>query len=253
MGVRAIAVAAVLGASTLSVAGAATPCDDRLQTSCSNYPILNPGEAVEVDSAPARSPLRISGSSKAKRMATKRSRQATRLASAKRKLKQARRERTKVAAVSKRRGARPGVRLTTIANRAAAIEVASADDDLTFDKPTVAVALPRPKPAALSVAAAVPFEAATPEEEAAAAAQAVEAVETTGGASLEERFADAMIPSAQAAPVKPLGVVPATVRPAEFAATASVPGNFDLTPLRAAFMAFGGLLVLGTVARLVIA
>ena len=254
MGVRAIAVAAVLGASTLSVAGAATPCDDRLQTSCSNYPILNPGEAVEVDSAPARSPLRISGSSKAKRMATKRSRQATRLASAKRKLKQARRERTKVAAVSKRRGARPGVRLATIANRAPVIELASADDDLTFDKPAVAVALPRPKPAALSVAAAVPFEAATPEEEAAAvAAQAVEAVETTGGASLEERFADAMIPSAQAAPVKPLGVVPATLRPAEFAATASVPGNFDLTPLRAAFMAFGGLLVLGTVARLVIA
>jgi hypothetical protein len=253
MGVRAIAVAAILGASTLSIAGAASPCDDRVKDTCSNYPILNPGEAVEADGGQARTPLRITSDRRAKRIASKRGRHA-RIASAKRKLKEARRERAKVAAVSKRRGARPGVRLAMIAKRATEIEVASATDELTFDQPAGIVAMPRPKPAKLAVAEAVPFDAPTPDEEAAAAAanQAVEAVETTGGASFEERVAEAIMPAAQAAAPKPLGVIPATVRPAEFAA-ANAPGQFDLTPLRTAFIAFGGLLVLGTVARLMIA
>ncbi len=242
MSVRAIAVAAILGATTLSIANAATSCDDRVTASCTNYPILNPGEAVEVDAAQARSPLKITTGSRSKRSATKRGRHATRLASAKRKLKGTR---SKIAA-AKRRGVRPGVKLASIVKRNAEFETASATDDLTFDKPAPSVALPRPKPAVLSV---VPFEAPTAEEEAAAV---TEAVETTGSASLEERLADAVMPSAQAATLKPVGVVPATVRPAEFAA-ASAPGQFDITPLRAAFMAFGGLLMLGTVARLVIA
>ena len=248
MGVRAIAVAAVLGASTLSIAGAASTCDDRIAASCTNYPILNPGETVEAEAAQARSPLRISSDRRAKKVASKRSRHA-RVASAKRKLKQARRERTKVAAVSKRRGARPGVSLTAIAKRSSQVEVASAGDDLTFEQPAVQVAMPRPRPAALS---AVPFDAPTPEEEAAARAEAVEAVTTTGAATLEERMVEAVMPSAQAATLKPVGVIPATVRPSEFA-SAAAPSQFDLTPLRAAFLAFGGLLVLGTLARLVIA
>jgi hypothetical protein len=252
MGYRAIALAAVLGASTLSIAHAAPSCDVRVTPSCANYPILNPGESVETETAQPRSPLRISAERRAKKTASKRGRHAARIASAKRKLKQARRERTKVAAVSKRRGARPGVTLTTIAKRTGEVEVASAQDDLTFDQPAIQVAMPRPKPAALSVAEVVPFNAPTPEEEAAAQSQAVEAIETTGGTSLEERVAEAVISSAQASTPKLVSVIPATVRPAEFA-SAAAPGQFDLTPLRTAFLAFGGLLVLGTVARLMIA
>lgn len=253
MGVRAIAVAAVLGASTLSIAGATTPCDERVKGSCANYPILHPGEAVEVDAGAARSPLKITSNSRAKKTVVKRGRHAARFASVKRKAKEARRERAKVAVVTKRRGARPGVRLATIEQRAAAIEVASAQDDLTFEQPIAKVTMPRPKPAKLSVAEAVPFDAPTPEEEAAAAADAtVESVETTGAASFEERVAEAVMPTAQAATLKPVGLIPATARPAEFAA-ASAPAAVDITPLRAAFLAFGGLLVLGTVARLVIA
>ena len=251
MGIRAIAVAAVVGASTLSIASAATPCDDRVMASCTNYPILNPGEAVETESGHSRSPLRISSDRRAKKTAVKRGRHVS-IASAKRKLKEARHVRTKVVLETKRRGARPGVRLEAIAKRTGEVEVASAQDDLTFVQPSAQVTMPRPKPAKLSVAEAVPFNAPTPEEEAAAQAQAVDAVETTGGASLEERVADAVLSSAHASTLKPVGVIPATVRPAEFV-SAAAPGQFDLTPLRTAFLAFGGLLVLGTVARLMIA